>query len=148
MPFDQPRDEDLPDVVLRLDQIASLLKEDGWVQHGWDDEGMRCLGQAVLDAYGIWRNPEQRLPTELNTLPVVRPIRQAIREITGRNFQNIPRFNDLPSTTVDIIFAVIHRARENCLAAHRANAPQVEVVPAPAPAPRMRFARLFGLVPA
>ena len=87
----------------KINQVIDLLPSaDRWCKGTlYDTMGRRCIIGAIWSIHG------GRVLYE--------PIRQAIQEVTGRRFVNIPKFNDHRSTTYPKVMAVLHRAKQDIL---------------------------------
>lgn len=98
MPFDgthRPHIEALD----KIDRVIEMLgKDERWCKgRMYTDDGRRCLLGAIkaTDAQAMLKAP----------------VLAAIRQVTGRRFASIPRFNDDLATTHALVLQVLHRAR-------------------------------------
>ncbi|HZS82155.1 MAG TPA: hypothetical protein VFA50_04745 [Stellaceae bacterium] len=97
MPFDGA-EYAKSETLRKLEQVAELLAtEDRWCKGiNQTVDGRRCIVGAM-----------QAVEAELVLEPV---ILTAIREVTGRRCRRIERFNDRPTTTHDLVLAVLRQA--------------------------------------
>ena len=87
----------------KMDRVIGLLAtEDRWCkQQLVSPDGRRCILGAVQAVDGV------KL--------LAYPIQLAIRQVTGREFGRIERFNDDRSTTHALVMTVLRQARENII---------------------------------
>ncbi len=85
----------------KIDRVIDLLAtEDRWCkQQLVSPDGRRCILGAVQAVDGV------KL--------LAYPIQLAIRQVTGREYGRIERFNDDRSTTHALVITVLHQARAN-----------------------------------
>jgi hypothetical protein len=101
MPFDGTLYQPRIDAIGKIDQVIDLLSsETRWCKGRiYTDDGRRCLLGALKAA-----NAQSALKG---------PVLAAIRQVTGRHFASIPRFNDDLSTTHATVLQVLHQTRAN-----------------------------------
>lgn len=101
MPFDGTGREPCFEALGKIDQVIDLLaSDDRWCKGRiYTEDGRRCLLGALKSA-----NAQSTLKA---------PILAAIRQVTGRQFTSIPRFNDDLATTHATVLRVLERARAN-----------------------------------
>jgi hypothetical protein len=87
----------------KIERVIDLLAtEDRWCKGQLvTKDGRRCIMGAIEAVRG--------------TDVLVRPVLQAIRQTTARDFGRIERFNDDPATTHALVLTVLFQARENIL---------------------------------
>ena len=87
----------------KIDRVIDLLAtEDRWCQgHLVTRDGRRCIMGAVQEVNGADS--------------LIQPISLAIRQVTGRRFGRIERFNDDPATTHGLVVNVLFQARSNII---------------------------------
>jgi hypothetical protein len=110
MPFDGVGDSAAGAAVAKIDRVIRLLaREQQWCkQQTHTRSGKRCLRGAMMDVDAAF---------ELD-----RPIKLAIRQVTGRDYAKIEMFNDQPLTTHALVLAVLRQARQNILDGMRGSA--------------------------
>jgi hypothetical protein len=101
MPFDGTLYQSRVDALGKIEHVIDLLaSEDKWCKGRiYTDDGRRCLLGALKVA-----NAQSALKG---------PILTAVRQVTGRHFASIPRFNDDLSTTHAMVLQVLQRTRVN-----------------------------------
>ena len=101
MPLDDTGWQDRIGPLDKIDRVIDLLAtEDRWCQGCLvTPDGRRCIMGAVQEVNGADS--------------LVRPILLAIRQVTGRRFGRIERFNDDPATTHGLVLSMLFRARSN-----------------------------------
>ena len=101
MPFDGTDFAQRDLMLERINGVINLLRsEDRWCKGQLKtSDGKRCIMGAVMAV-----DAEQLL---------ARPILEAIREVTGRSFARIERFNDHSRTDHRLVVAVLEKTREN-----------------------------------
>lgn len=107
MPFDGTNFGDRNPLIAKLDRVVELLRtEDQWCQGRLSTaDGRRCL-LGALD--------------EVQARTLLAPhIRLAIREVTGRPYQRIDRFNDHHHTSHRLVLTVLSQTRGNILIGKR-----------------------------
>jgi hypothetical protein len=87
----------------KIERVIDLLAtEDRWCKGQLvTKDGRRCIMGAIEAVRG--------------TDVLVRPVLQAIRQTTARDFGRIERFNDDPATTHALVLTVLFQARDNIL---------------------------------
>ena len=87
----------------KIERVIDLLAtEDRWCKGQLvTKDGRRCIMGAIEAVRG--------------TDVLVRPVLQAIRQTTARDFGRIERFNDDPATTHPLVLTVLFQARDNIL---------------------------------
>ncbi len=87
----------------KIERVIDLLAtEDRWCKGQLvTKDGRRCIMGAIEAVRG----------TDI----LVRPVLQAIRQTTARDFGRIERFNDDPATTHALVLTVLFQARDNIL---------------------------------
>jgi hypothetical protein len=103
MPLDDTGWEDRIGSLGKINRVIDLLAtQDRWCQGCLvSPDGRRCLMGAVQEVNGADS--------------LIRPISLAIRQVTGRRFGQIERFNDDPETTHDLVLSVLFQARNNVI---------------------------------
>ncbi len=87
----------------RIERVIDLLATEGrWCkEHLVTKDGRRCI-MGAIEAVG-------------GADVLIGSIVLAIRQVTGRDFGRIERFNDDPATTHALVLTVLFQARENIL---------------------------------